>query len=201
MTMDPRPMPRLATGMCLTKASVAIASALITLVTTPYAGACGTAMGPPPYNAPQSSPGRSFMQIDGIVGDVRDERHTGWLKVDNFVVQCLAPGHPPRPCPAGTDAEITVSRHIDAFSRQLGKACVDHTHFPKIVVETFLGGDPGDDWVQFTYTLRDAWIEDCSINWTGFTEEVVGLRAARIEESQGWDEHQALSVVPLPRHP
>jgi len=171
----------------------AVLATLALALTAPAAASPPTAVGEPFYNAPPSPSGKSFMQVDGVVGDVRDTRHSGWLQIDNLAVQCFTPRRPGKAC---SDAVI-VSRHIDAFSHQLGKACLDKTHFPKVVVETFLGGGPDEGWSQFTYTLTDAWISDCSINWSGYTEELFVLRAADVKYGQGW--YEGPPIVPLPR--
>jgi len=172
------------------------AIAALTAMGTGVAGTTTVVTEPPSYNfPPYDGSGRSFMQIDGIRGDASDRRHPGWLQVDNVLDQCFTPG-----CPSGADREIIVSRHIDAFSRELGKACRLRTHFAKIVVETFLEGDNGQGWNRFTNTLNDAWIEKRSLNWPGFTEEIMVLRAARIEDSDGYDEGYFFKIVPEPRH-
>jgi type VI secretion system secreted protein Hcp len=88
----------------------------------------------------------AFIHIDGIEGESSDDRHAGWIEVQNFNLSVGQRVSRTASSAGGAGAEradfseFTLAKLLDLATPQLALACAAGTHIDKIVVEICRAG-------------------------------------------------------------
>ncbi len=100
----------------------------------------------------------TFLKIDGIPGESKDEAHSDWIEVLSFNHGMTQPASAVASSAGGATSgridmgDFSVAKHLDKATPKLAEACCTGKHIPSVIVEVCRAGGSKVKYMEYKMT-------------------------------------------------